>query len=675
MESATAPLYHVLLVGIDAYPPRYSSLGGCVNDIDAIEALLLDPPGVGVPAEQIRVQRLAALRPNRVSTSRLQNQTLAPSRDNLVQALKDLAGPEVRAGDRVLIYYSGHGDEKLFQGSDIYHESLVPHDGVDIQRLYDIEINALINAIAARSDDLTIVLDCCHSAGASKDLTDIEAQGADRFLGGDDAPDAPPDVSALGATDGGAGGMLHGLDPDYVVLAACQPYEKAGEGVAPGELQAHGLFTSSLVSLLRGRNADERSALRWADIWPDLLDRVALRATQMGRRPQHPSLIGRSERHIFGGPWQEQDPGYSVALSVSGVYTVGAGTLMGVTHGAEIAVYGPTPARFPPVGSTDDHPLGRLRVVAAERSRATAVPVDMPFQVPLGARGRLVRPGDSERLKVRLVPDDPDLARFLSESPLLEMLAENAPDAEVEVVMEAGSAWRIGNDVETRLAVVPVGEVTALRGGLDAYFRYNATLYLARACNDPQLAAALSLRLLDASDAEALAALTDAQLLDPPLAEVHRDADAVYAVEPGTRFCVKVANASTATLHVTVLNCSVGGLVEMLGTTSLRPGVSDVLWQAGQFRRGFRANPDRLPGVPSGTPPSDSVVDRLVAIGTTRPDVDLGYLRVAKTVQQVVDELLGSKGVLDEPSDMASGPSELWTATVAPLRIRRARGG
>ncbi len=675
MDTSSAPLYHVLLIGIDAYPPRYSSLSGCVNDIDAIEALLLDPPGVGVPPERIRVRRLAAPRPNRTSATRLQAETLPPSRDNLVQALKDLAGPQVRPDDRILIYYSGHGDEKLFQGSSVYHESLVPHDGVDIQRLYDMEINALINAIAARTDDLTIVLDCCHSAGASKDLTDIEPQGADRFLGGDGAPDAPPNVAALGLSDAGAAGMLHDLDPKYVVLAACQPYEKAGEGVVPGEVQAHGLFTSSLVGLLRGRDVAERSALRWADIWPDLLDGVTRRASQLGRRPQHPTLIGRSERHIFGGRWEEQDPGYRVSLSVNGVYTIGAGTLMGITHGAEIAIYGPTPARFPPVGTPEDRPIGRLRVVAAERSRATAAPLAMPFQVPPGARARLVRAGEGERLKVRLVAQEHDLSRFLSESPLLEILAENDPDAEVEVVMEAGGAWRIGNDVRSRLAVVPVGEVAALRGGLEAYYQYNAALRLARTCNDPQLAGALSLRLLDCNDANALAALTDAQLADPPLAEVQRDPDAVYAVPSGARFCVRAINTSTVTLHVTVLNCSVGGLVEMLGTTSLRPGVSDVLWQAGQFRRGFRANPDRLPGVPRAVPAADSVVDRLIAIGTTRPDVDLNYLKVGKTIQQVVDELLDGRGVLDEPPEVAGGPSELWTATVAPLRIRRAGGG
>ena len=108
------PTYHVLLVGIDRYPPGYNSLGGCVNDIDAIESLLLEPPGIGIPPEQIRITRLAAVLAGQTSTSRFEAQTLAPTKANLIQALKALAGPAVEPSDRVLIYYSGHGDEKLW---------------------------------------------------------------------------------------------------------------------------------------------------------------------------------------------------------------------------------------------------------------------------------------------------------------------------------------------------------------------------------------------------------------------------------------------------------------------------------------------------------------------------------------------------------------------------------
>src|SRR5215510_13640151 len=164
----TVPTYHALLIGIDRYPPGYNSLSGCVNDIDSVERLLLDPPGIGVPPERIRVTRLAAPRLGRTTMSQFEEQTLAPTKANLVQALKALAGPAVEASDRVLIYYSGHGDEKLWSGGSVWHEALVPHNDQEIEYMFDVEVNALINAIASRTDDLTIVLDCCHSAGATR---------------------------------------------------------------------------------------------------------------------------------------------------------------------------------------------------------------------------------------------------------------------------------------------------------------------------------------------------------------------------------------------------------------------------------------------------------------------------------------------------------------------------
>src|SRR5215216_683521 len=159
------PTYHVLLIGIDAYPQGYNSLTGCVNDIDAIEQVLLIPPGIGIPPEQIHVTRLAAANPHNPSKSQFQEQTLPPTKANLIQALKDLAGPVVKPKDRILIYYSGHGDEKTWSGSLVWHEALVPHDGQRIEYLYDVEVNALINSISMRTSDLTIILDCCHSAG------------------------------------------------------------------------------------------------------------------------------------------------------------------------------------------------------------------------------------------------------------------------------------------------------------------------------------------------------------------------------------------------------------------------------------------------------------------------------------------------------------------------------
>ena len=674
----TSPIYHALLIGIDAYPPGYNSLGGCVNDIDAIEQLLLDPPGIGISPEQIRVTRLAAAKPGRPSTSRFQAQTLPPTKANLIQALKALAGPAVKPEDRVLIYYSGHGDQKTWPGSLVWHEALIPHNGQRIEYFYDVEVNALINAICTRTNDLTIILDCCHSAGATRDVSDGRSDVADRHLIGKPGPAEPPNLAALGLADESSarslasGRLLQHLDPNYLVIVACQPDEKAGEGLYPGEERSHGILTYSLTSLLQDRNAEERGALHWADIWPKLLEKVSARCSQLGRRSQVPWYIGRTERRVFGGSWQPQDLGYSLTRQPDGRYQIGAGTLMGLTQGSEVAVYGPSPALFPELGSKDDRPLGRLRVVAAERASCVAEAVGPDFDLPEGARSRLVKPGESERLRVALKPEDAKLTSKLRKSTLLEVLPAGTPDADIEVVTQPDGGWVIGNDTEPALALVPPREVRALQAGLHWYYRYHTVLQLAKNCNDPQLNRSLSVRLLDCSDNIALQSMTPEQLADPNLPEVNRDEQGIYFVQPSSRSCVKISNTSSWTLQVTLLDCSAGGLVQYMGDTLLRPGASHVLWSKSQLGRGFPASADELP-VPKGASALPFVTDRLIAIGTTRRDANLRSLEVNKMVQDVVNENLTRRvmrGMAETDTERASNnPAELWTATITPVRI------
>src|SRR5689334_6534522 len=96
------PTYHAVLIGIDHYSDP-NTLEGCVNDIDDIENLLLDSAGLGDPALRIKITRLAAPIPGSVSTTSQVN-TILPTRENIVAALKQLADPAtVRPNDRVLI--------------------------------------------------------------------------------------------------------------------------------------------------------------------------------------------------------------------------------------------------------------------------------------------------------------------------------------------------------------------------------------------------------------------------------------------------------------------------------------------------------------------------------------------------------------------------------------------
>jgi hypothetical protein len=679
MTSETSePTYHVLLVGIDRYPPGYNSLRGCVNDIDAIEQLLLEPPGIGFPPGQIQITRLAASRPGHASTSRCQAETRAPTRANFLQALQTLAGSAVQPADRVLIYYSGHGYETRWPGSPVWHEALVPNNDQDVEFIFDIEINSLIEAVAKRTSDLTIVLDSCHSAGATRDLGGAPSQSAARFLHGPvplilPPQPAQPGLASSAAQQKSASHLLQSLDASYLVVAACQPNETAGEG-APASQASHGVFTYSLLSLLGQKDAAQRTQLRWADVWPELLAKMAERNTLLGQQMQHPWLIGRSERKLFGGPWEKMDSGYQITRRQDGDYEVGAGSLMSVTAGAEIAVYGKEPRLFPPLGSPSDQPVGRLVVIQAGPSSAVARPPGEPFELPDGARGRLVKPGDSRRLRVRIQPADEKLAEQLRQSPLLAVTSTTNPDTDIEVIAQPGGGWIIGNDMEPVLAAVPAGEILALRAGLEHYYRYEAVLNMARGCSDPQLSNCLQVRILDCNNESAMKAMKPEILADPDLPEAARDDDRIYCLNTGFQFCIKVTNSSDECLNVTLLDCSSGGSAQYLSDAVLREKAAQVMWLDNRLGEPFWASPDEIPAGRHGTQARPFATDRVIAFGTTRLDADLKSMALDKTVQQVVEENLSGRRGLDRgvlPKPQPAAPTEWWTATLTPIRILR----
>jgi hypothetical protein len=675
-----ASTYHVLLIGIDRYPPGYNSLAGCVNDIDAIEQLLLTQPGVGIPPGQINIIRLAAPQFGASHAWQSKAETMPPTRANVLNSLKTLAGPTVKPSDRVLIYYSGHGDQKLWVGSPVWHEALVPNNDLVIEYLYDVEVNLLLNAIAKRTSDLTIILDCCHSAGATRDFQGIKPQGAARFLKGDNNPAVPPNLKEVGLIIGTIQEQSQGVGlsqssaTDYLVICACQSDETAGEGAYPQNRPTHGVFTCGFLKVLRNKDPAQISSLRWADIWPKLLAEVANTNMHLSQRTQHPWIIGREERRVFGGPWEKMDAGFQITKRSDGQYAVGVGSLMGVTEGAEIAVYGSEPRLFSPIGSPEDQPIGRLKVSQTEQSSSVAFEISTEFALPNGERGRLVKPGESQRLRVSLKQIDAELKTKLEESPMIEVVSAEDPNPDVEVVVQSGGGWIIGNDTEPLLATVPAGEHQAMRIGLEHYYRYVTVLRMARNCFNPHLGNCLNVRLLDCNDTDTLNAMSPQKKADPDLPEAPRDQARVYALQPGFKFCIKVVNSSLYPLNVFLLNCSSGGLVEYLSDAIIREGAAHVMWLDNNLGTPFETRPDKMPTFGPGITMPSYVTDRMIAIGTSRRDVDLDYLYIDKIVQQVIQEnlstrLLKAKSLRPTPEHIA--PAELWASAITPIRINR----
>lgn len=649
--SASLPRHHVLLVGIDAYEAPIPPLHGCVNDVDAIEAILLDR--LTVPQDAIT--KLASPHADHARAPRRPEREATTA--NLRASLLALTTEAVSPGDRVLIYYAGHGTQLLSRRTRIALEALVPidvHAGGDL--LYDAELNDLLRHIALRTCDLTVILDCCCSAGATRALGD-EDQIAVRFCKIDDAKIALP--SALATRSNAEPGLLASLDPSdpgYLVAAACQSNERAHEG-RRHHGERHGAFTAALLELLAAEPDHRLHDLRWADLWSSLRARVAL-----SYPGQHPYLIGRAERRLFGGPFRPQDPGISVAR-VGGEIRLAAGSMAGVSVGARLAVYGPTPEFFPLLRSAEDAAarLGVLEVTAATLATATARPLGASIALPEGARARVITPGEADALVVQLDPYDDALARWLATRARLR-LVRAGEEALVEAFVGLGAAGQrwLGDPLfrpgaEPPLVTMPANDHEALLDALMHYARYNLPLRLAARCRD--LPGALRLHILDA---ETDSSLTADEAQDPKLPELPADPEHRYRYRAEERqaICIVVENRSSERLYVNLFNCATSGRVEILGPTQIEipPMRRHTFWRGGNLGVPFRCS------IPETR---RAAVDRLVAVATTLPEVDLSFLKERRSFAEVLRERSRDLGP-DEGEPFAR-----WTAALVTLHITR----
>lgn len=148
----TSRLRRALLIGINDYPQPENRLGGCINDVFNMSALLQER---GYKPEEIRV----------VIDSRATTQ-------GVNERLKWLLG-DVRAGDERVLFYSGHGAQVTAYDADgePHHkdETLVTYD-FDWTHNYGITDDVLAQYYANLPYEakFSIILDCCHSGGMAR---------------------------------------------------------------------------------------------------------------------------------------------------------------------------------------------------------------------------------------------------------------------------------------------------------------------------------------------------------------------------------------------------------------------------------------------------------------------------------------------------------------------------
>ena len=651
------PNYHVLLIGIDAYPIAGRALYGCVHDIDAIQRVLIDQ--AGVPVE--RVTRLVAPHVGTRHEAAVAGQ--AATLANIRAALERLGSAAVGPDDRVFIYYSGHGARVPVRsgGMTTWREALVPVDVTAAGNyLFDHEINARLARITARTRQVTMILDCCHSSGAARGsertvrqidhYEDLKASGPVELA-------AEHASGARGIVGDGAGGV--GV---CQVVAACLANELAEERVDELGVR-HGLLTRALLTALAQHSGPALHELRWGSIWPQL------RAEVESRNPsQHLFLGGTLGRAVLGGPPTEGDFAFSLTAQDDGSFAIGAGTLAGVTVGAQLAVYGPGLARFPALDGAEDRAArvgaSLLTVVRAEAGSAVATLAEPGFVVPAGARARVVVPGAAALLRFAVVPgrgkslDESDhrLVEALRATRRVTMVA--AEDAEVWLERRH-HGWALHDGLHREhptappLCVLPLVEVARTKLLCEQYLRHSLPLQIARQCVQGQLV----VDLLDAPKDRSLAP-EEAQM--PALPEVE-GGEYPAELRAGDRFCVRVYNRAAHDLRVTLVNVAASGKVQVLGDSLIAGRSMHVFWAGTELGKGFAALLGR--GV------SESV-DRVVAIGTTALGQDLRYLANGTGYAEVVQVTRGSRDFGDFGDQLPT--PETWTATIVAVRTRPA---
>ncbi len=318
--SADSPTKRALLIGVDDYRADHvSDLHGCVNDVQLMRNVLVGK--FEVPPDNIRLLTNAAA-----------------THAGIVDAIRTHLIDPARAGDVVILHYSGHGSQmRDVSGDEIddLDETIVPHDS-RTEGIFDIsddQINGLLKQLTAKTGNVTFILDSCHSGAISR-----AGGNTVRKIDPDDRPPPPPPEYALsgtrGADEGIAGVQLEGSD--YVLISGCRANELSNETRFNG--QRHGALSWFLTAALQAAGED----VTYQDVMHEVEAEVSSRFPS-----QHPQLEGQgTDLRVFGTDRINTQPYVLVEPLGGDSVKIEAGEVYGIRKAATLRVYPPQTKDF-----------------------------------------------------------------------------------------------------------------------------------------------------------------------------------------------------------------------------------------------------------------------------------------------------------------------------------------
>lgn len=508
---------YALLIGIDCYLPHrlpgggyYPSLHGCVRDISHVEEFLKSRLGL----LKKNIVKLTATNSESDEPSEPKDQW--PTYENMAKAFKkliDMAKP----GDQVYIHYSGHGGRTKtkwpnLKGPDGLDESLVPTDigNKEARYLRDIEIAHLLKEMMDKGLIVTVVLDSCHSGGATRgrnmaaavrglDIVDTTERPIESLVASDDElADTWRSLTQGTKRNVNVGsGWIPGSN-GYVLLAACRPSESAYEYPFDG-IESNGALTYSLLSSLKSMPKNMNLGLTYKQ----LHDRIVAKVHGQFEN-QTPMLEGDGSRVVFGS--DHVQPQYAVTVmkvdTDKNQVLLNAGQAHGIKIGAHFDIYPPDTVDFTQLDK---------RLATAEIKKLGAADSWAEFSilnnatVIQGAQAVLLDPGSVQLVKkVHLITND-KLRAEIDQTAVLEKVKYALKDAKwVELAAEDENA-------EYQVAVNDNSEFEIW----DRVGKPFANLRPALKINDPQSATRLVQRLVHLARYHAIGQLTNHNVNSP----------------------------------------------------------------------------------------------------------------------------------------------------------------
>ncbi|MEA5499116.1 caspase family protein [Limnoraphis robusta] len=470
----TSTLY-ALLIGNDCYLPNtlpdgstFKSLRGCVRDITLVEEYLKKSYNL----KDEHLLKLTSTNDPNNPKQPLEDPSLWPSYKNMVakfQQITEIAQPN----DRVYIHYSGHGGRTStnypdLKGDDGVDETLVPNDlGTnDGQHLRDLELAQLLQNMVEKGLIVTVVLDSCHSGGASRD----EEKNGYYIRGLNIIDTTPRPTESLVAspeklmqtwdklTEGKRNVTAAGLLPQpkgYTLLAACQDNESAYETTFEG--QRHGAMTYWLINSLKKLG----SQITYQSLHNRLLANI-----NSDNNKQTPMLHGEGDRLFLSS----EGTSYQLAVPVMDIdaaknrVQLQVGEATGVSKGSEFVIYSPGISDF---SQTDKRvAVVKLTEVGAVDSWAEIKQFigENTFEnIEKGANTLLLHPGVKLVKKVRLLSEIPALSKLKN----VELTDPSNADRSVPTVkpsnpIEFVSGDQAGDDFAYQVRINESGEYEIL---------------------------------------------------------------------------------------------------------------------------------------------------------------------------------------------------------------------